>query len=104
MVTHGQGYSNITAEDSCGKLLKTCPGFWGRASADPAAALDQSSSYVPPALSACSACAGDYQDPERTAPPTPPEHLGAQPAWPEGSEADDEEERGADDEFPAKEV
>lgn len=104
MVIHGQGYSNITAGNLCGKLLKTCPRFRGRSSAGPAGASDQSRSCVPPALSACSACVGDYQDPERTAPPRAPEPLGAQPAWPEGSEADDEEERATDDEFPAEEV
>ena len=105
MVIDGQGYSGITAGNVCGKLLKTCTGFRGRSSAGPAAALNQSSSYAPPALSACSACAGDYQDPERTAPPRAPEPRLAPSGWTEEDKAEaDEEERGADDEFPAEET
>lgn len=67
--------------------------------------MDQSSSYAPPALSAWSACAGDYQDPERTAPPTPPELCPAPSGWTEKGKAEaGEEERGADDESPAEET
>jgi hypothetical protein len=50
--------------------------------------------YYPLALSMCSACAGDYEDPDRTA-WTPDEG--------EDEERDDGAPRATDEEFPAEE-
>ena len=106
MVIHGQEYSRITAGNPCGKLWKTHTGSGGRSAAGSVPLLDPSGSLPPFRLSACSACAGDYQDPERTAPPGGRDLFDAESGGLElgGEPEGDDEDRGADDEFPADEA
>jgi hypothetical protein len=56
-------------------------------------------------LSACSACPGDYEDPDRTAWTLEPEENDEDPADPAEEElAETHDSAGRDEEFPAKEA
>jgi len=79
-------------------------GLAARRSSPPARAADSSDSRLP--LHACSACAGDYEDPDRTA-WTPDEEEGDEGSQDEAQDRRPERAGSAgviDDEFPADEV
>lgn len=80
---------------SCGKVWKTLRQEMSKAGREAACrAFPRTQAGVPPALRACSACAGDYEDPDRT-------------AWSEeelNRGVDEEEREALEDGFPVPEV
>lgn len=91
LVTHVNGTQRIAAVENCGKFSPADPSLESRLEACQVAATRRARGPAA-GIRACSACAGDYEDPDRT-------------AWrPEASE-DDQDERAPRmpaEEFPAE--
>jgi hypothetical protein len=82
-------YLNGNAVENCGKLRRAISAM--RTAAEARSQAFEGNVRAPAVMRACSACAGDYEDPDRT-------------AWTpdDGDDGEEEQAPGATEEFPAE--